>query len=159
MNGNECRFKLLCQYFNVRFIFCRKTYQSNHLISVPSPWRLWHYKWRCSNTFHISLLIVALRESPNPTSVHYLITSAVLFSFLFFIAFTVSCIIDGHSRRSWDVEIPSKSDFRFNNTESRSSSTPIASQIFLWTSSFVTCFFFFFFLFVCFFIQMLRSSR
>ena len=89
--------------------------------------------------FHPSLSSAALRESPNPIPVHSLMLSSHLFFCLPLLLahFTVPCRIVFAMPE--DIEMwPYHLSFRFFTMVRRSSCTPIAFWILLWTSSFVT---------------------
>ena len=88
--------------------------------------------------FHPSLSSAALRESPNPITVHSLMLSSHLFYLPLLLApFTVPCRIVFAMPE--DLEMwPYHLSFRFFTMIRRSSCIPIAFWILLQTSSFVT---------------------
>ena len=88
---------------------------------------------------HPSPSSAALRESPNPIPVHYLMLASHLFFCLplLLAPFTVPCRIIFAMPE--DLEMwPYHLSFRFFTMVKRSSCTPIASWIILRTSSFIT---------------------
>ena len=88
--------------------------------------------------FHPSLSSAALRESPNPIPIHFLMLSSHLFFCLplLLAPFTVPCIIVFAMPE--DLEMwPYHMSFLFFTMIRSSSCTPIAFWILLWTSSFV----------------------
>ena len=88
---------------------------------------------------HPSLSSAALRESPNPISGHSLMLSSYLFFFfpLLLAHFTVPCrtvFAMPEDLEMWPYHL----NFRFFIMDRRSSYSPIAFWILLWTSSCVT---------------------